>query len=110
MKWWNHNPQLHLFINFYVYSLTTEQRSKLIRKDCLDRHFNRRDRELRGLKEITIENFKTIIKRKLSMKVIYLLSLNSLKKSSMEKSLNTEEKFSKDVEGSYLYILNKISN
>ena len=65
-KWWNHNPQITPFlINFlHVYSLTTEQRSKLIRKRLLELGIlTGEDNELRGLKEITIENFKTIIKK-----------------------------------------------
>jgi hypothetical protein len=43
---------------------TTEQRSKLIRKRLLELGIlTGEDNELRGLKEITIENFKTIIKK-----------------------------------------------
>lgn len=64
-KWWNHNPQIRPFlIHFlHVYSLTTQQRSKLIRKRLLELGIlTGEDNELRGLKEITIQNFKTIVK------------------------------------------------
>lgn len=63
-KWWNYNNIQPFLINFlHVYSLTPEQRSKLIRKRLLELGIlTGEDNEIRGLKEITKENFKTIIK------------------------------------------------
>ncbi|MEJ5274183.1 MAG: hypothetical protein WH035_08635, partial [Spirochaetota bacterium] len=62
---WNFNKNIKPFlINFlHVYSLLPEQRSKLIRKRLLELGIlTGEENELRGLKEITKENLKTIIK------------------------------------------------
>jgi hypothetical protein len=64
-KMWNDNQNNGSFlINFlHIYSLTSEQRSKLIRKRLLELNIlTGEENELRGLKEITKENFITIIK------------------------------------------------
>lgn len=64
-NWWNYNKKIKPFlINFlHVYSLKPKQRSKLIRKRLLELGIlNGENNELRGLKEITKENFITIIK------------------------------------------------
>ena len=64
-EWWNYNKDFRPFlINFlHIYSLTPEQRSKLIRKRLLELNILTGEKnELRGLKEITKENFITIIK------------------------------------------------
>lgn len=64
-KWWNKNQNNRPFlINFlHIYSLTPKQRSKLIRKKLLDINIlTGEENELRGLKEISKENFETIIK------------------------------------------------
>ncbi len=64
-EWWNYKPTIKPFlINFlHVYSLTMEQRSKLIRKRLLELGIlSGEENELRGLKEITKENIITIIK------------------------------------------------
>lgn len=64
-KWWNYNTDIRPFlINFlHVYSLKPQQRSKLIRKNLLDLGIlTGEENELRGLKQITKEQLKTIIK------------------------------------------------
>lgn len=62
---WNYKSNLKPFlINFLdVYSLNTQQRTKLIRKRLLELGIlTGKEKELRGLKEITKEQFKTIVK------------------------------------------------
>lgn len=64
-EWWNYKSTSKPFlINFLnVYSLTPEQRSKLIRKKLLDmRILTGEKNELRGLKQITKDNLESIIK------------------------------------------------
>lgn len=65
-EWWNYSPKLRPFIiNFlHVYSLTTNERGKLIRKKLLEMGIlSGEENELRGLKKITKEQFKTIIQK-----------------------------------------------
>jgi predicted nucleic acid-binding protein len=65
IKWWNYKTNNRPFlINFlHIYSLIPEQRKKLIRKNLLDLGIlTGEENELRGLKQITIEQLKTIIK------------------------------------------------
>ena len=63
--WWDYNPNHRPFLIYFlhVYSLTPTQRTKLIRKKLLELGIlTGEDNELRGLKEISKENFKKIIK------------------------------------------------
>lgn len=67
-EWWNYKPNLSLrpfIINFlHVYSLTTNERGKLIRKELLEMDvLTGEKKELRGLKKITKEQFKMIIQK-----------------------------------------------
>lgn len=62
--WWNEYSNKPFLINFlHIYSLTPEQRSKLIRRKLLELNILAgEDNELRGLKQITKEQFNVIIK------------------------------------------------
>jgi len=64
-EWWNYKSSLKPFLIHFldVYSLTSQQRSKLIRKRLLELGIlTDEENELRGLKEITKDQLKTIIK------------------------------------------------
>ncbi|MCM8833670.1 MAG: hypothetical protein NC816_07130 [Candidatus Omnitrophica bacterium] len=63
-NWWNYKQQYKPFlINFlHVYSLKPQERKSLIRKELLEMGIlTGEDNELRGLKQITKEQLKTII-------------------------------------------------